>query len=253
MCRFKSGIITKNNVVLAPMYNESHSRLLEAKRIEDSDFNARKVFVRAELIPINGDLTSDVDEWKYIVNQDATPDWYEEDPHRYEGEFRKAVKAWVKENIVVICGEPCTVLKEEGNKTYYHLCNSLFRSEFGETNDWRKSYIREEMNKSDFAKKLKEQFGKNLVTTHVNLTSLDGLKDYGTVNEDILSLMDLDLYRECRKNVFVGDKWWWLATPDSTPSGTGSSGVHYVHGLGTVDWGYVDCVGTVRAFFIIES
>ncbi len=253
MCRFKSGLITKNNVVLTPMYNESHSRLLESKSIEDSDFNARKVFVCAELIPIDGDLTSDVDEWKYIVDQDVTPDWYEEDPDRYEGEFRKAVKSWVKENIVVICDEPCTVLKKDGNKTYYHLCNSLFRSDFGETNDWRKSYIKDKLNESDFAKKLREQFGENLVTTDVNLISLDGLKDYGTVSKDILSLMDLDLYRECRENIFVGDKWWWLATPNSTPFGIGSSDVRCVDDDGGVRWSYAGGVGSVRPFFIIES
>ena len=50
MCRFKSGLIFKDRVVLAPMYNESHSRMLERMEIEDSDFNARKVYMLA-IIP----------------------------------------------------------------------------------------------------------------------------------------------------------------------------------------------------------
>lgn len=51
MCEFKSGIIFKNRVELAPLENESHSSLLEKLDIEDNEFNASKKFVRAELIP----------------------------------------------------------------------------------------------------------------------------------------------------------------------------------------------------------
>ena len=48
MCEFKSGIIFKNRVVLAPLGNESHSSLLESLEVEDNEFNASKKFVRAE-------------------------------------------------------------------------------------------------------------------------------------------------------------------------------------------------------------
>ena len=47
MCQFKSGIILKNKVVLAPEGNDSHSDLLESLGIEDDRMNAMKVFVRA--------------------------------------------------------------------------------------------------------------------------------------------------------------------------------------------------------------
>ena len=39
MCNFKSGIILKNRVVLAPEGNESHSDLLESLEIYDLVFN----------------------------------------------------------------------------------------------------------------------------------------------------------------------------------------------------------------------
>ena len=39
MCEFKSGIIFKNRVELAPLENESHSSLLEKLDIEDNEFN----------------------------------------------------------------------------------------------------------------------------------------------------------------------------------------------------------------------
>lgn len=51
MCNFKSGVILKNRVVLAPEGNESHSDLLESLGIEDNYMDDSKTFVRAELIP----------------------------------------------------------------------------------------------------------------------------------------------------------------------------------------------------------
>ena len=83
MCQFKSGIILKNKVVVAPIYNDSHSALLNQLGIEDDYENAAQKFVRAELVPKNGDRALDPKEWKYIVDQDVVPDWYSEDPGRY--------------------------------------------------------------------------------------------------------------------------------------------------------------------------
>lgn len=252
MCRFKSGLIFKDRVVLAPMYNESHSRMLERMEIEDSDFNARKVFVRTELLPYNDDFMSDINKWKYIVDQDVTPDWYDEDPERYEDMFRESVKEWRINNIIEICGQPCTKLKEENGNTYYHLCEPLFKSEFGDDNNYANSTVRKKLLEHEFTLSLQKEYGDALVPVTMNLTSLDGLKDYGTVT-DVVGIPDIDLYRECRENVFVGDNWWWLSTPDSTPSGTGSSCVRYVCSGGFVVWGYSGYEWSVRPFFILKS
>lgn len=87
----------------------------------------------------------------------------------------------------------------------------------------------------------------------LDLLSLDGLDDYGIVEGDILAIPTLDLYRECRKSIPKSDNWW-LATPDSTPSGTGASYVRCVRYNGLV---YYDVCGWrnkgVRPFFIIKS
>ena len=40
MCRFKSGIILKNKIVIAPEDNESHSDLLESLGIKDDYIGA---------------------------------------------------------------------------------------------------------------------------------------------------------------------------------------------------------------------
>lgn len=252
MCRFKSALIFKNKVTLTPIYNESHSTMLDKSGIDDTDFNARKVFVRAELIPYEGDIMSDISKWKYNVDQDVTPDWYNEDPERYEEMFRSEVKEWRDKNIISICGQPCTKLKEEDGNTYYHTCNPLFSAEYGDNNNYAESKVREELLDCGFVKNLQKEYGGSLVPVTMNLTSLDGLKDYGVVT-DIIGIPDLDLYRECRENVFVGDKWWWLSTPDSTPSGVGSSYVRCVGSDGDVDWDDCYYSGSVRPFFIIKS
>ena len=252
MCRFKSGLIFKDRVVLTPIYNESHSTMLEKMGIEDTDFNARKVFVRAELLPYNDDFMSDINKWKYIVDQDVTPDWYDEDPERYEDMFRESVKEWRINNIFEICGQPCTKLKEENGNTYYHLCKPLFTSEFGADNNYANSMVRKELLEHEFTLSLQKEYGDRLVPAVMDLTALDGLKDYGKIT-DIVGIPDLNLYRECRENMLVGDRWWWLSTPNSTPSGTGSSSVRDVGDGGDVDWRGWHWDGGVRPFFIIKS
>ena len=252
MCRFKSALIFKDKVVLAPIYNESHSTMLEKMKIDDTDFNARKVFVRAELIPYDGDFMSDISKWKYIVDQDVTPDWYEEDPEKYEEMFRKEVEDWRDKNIIMICGQPCTKLKEENGNAYYHLCKPLFKSEFGSDNNYANSTIRKELLEHEFTLSLQKEYGDCLVPAVMDLTALDGLKDYGKIT-DIVGIPDLNLYRECRENMLVGDCWWWLSTPNSTPSGAGSSCVRYVHDDGRVDWDGCNWDRGVRPFFIIKS
>ena len=258
MCQFKSGIILKNKVVLTPEGNESHSNLLESLGIEDTHMNAAKTFVRAELIPEDGNKYTDINEWKYRVDQDIVPDWYEKDPRRYETEFRNAVREYMKEylekrNIVSICGYGWTPIKEDENGTYYLMDGSLEKSEFGKTNNYADSYIRKNLNKSDLAKELKEKFGDNLVPIETDLLSLDGLDDYGRVDGDILAIPTIDLYRECRKSISKLDKAWWLATPDSTPSGYGSVGVQYVGSDGNVGYNWCGDCGAVRPFFILKS
>lgn len=71
MCKFKSAIILKNKVVLAPEGNESHSDLLRSLKIEDTTFNASKKFLRVELIPKDNNKATDVAEWRYNVDQDV--------------------------------------------------------------------------------------------------------------------------------------------------------------------------------------
>ena len=252
MCRFKSGVIFKNKVVLAPMYNDSHSSLLEMLGVEDSRSNAMRRFVRAELVPHNNVL-DDVDSWKFIVDQDIVPEWFEEDPKRYEQEFRNAVREFVKDKFVLMAGVIWVKIKENNIGSYYLKYDELTRMEFGSSNDYRESDARNYLKSCDLAKKLKEELGDRLVPITTELLSLDGLDDYGKVDGDFLSLLTLDLYRECRKNIPNLGNWWWLANPYSTKSNGYSRIVCCVSSRGAVGWNDCGCSLGVRPFCIVSS
>ena len=118
MCRFMSAIILKKKVVLAPIYNQSHSNMLKRLDIRDSSENAGHVFVRAELVPKDDDKTTPVDEWKFIVDQDITPEWFDIEKNYYESLMRDAVKEWIEENIVVAAGYAWEKVNYRGETRY---------------------------------------------------------------------------------------------------------------------------------------
>ena len=97
MCKLKSAIILKDRIFM-PDY-DSHSKMLEELGITDDYFNASKVFVRAELVPENGDVFSDIDGWKFEVDQDITPEWFDEKDCAER--MRKAVKEWANTHIFI--------------------------------------------------------------------------------------------------------------------------------------------------------
>ena len=97
MCKLKSAIILKDKIFM-PDY-DSHSKMLEELGITDDYINASKVFVRAELSPENEDIFSDIDGWKFSVDQDITPEWFDEKDCTER--MRKAVKEWAKTHIFI--------------------------------------------------------------------------------------------------------------------------------------------------------
>ena len=97
MCKLKSAIILKDRIFM-PDY-DSHSKMLEELGITDDYINASKVFVRAELSPENGDVFSGIDGWKFCVDQDITPEWFDEKDCAER--MRNTVKEWAKTHIFV--------------------------------------------------------------------------------------------------------------------------------------------------------
>lgn len=252
MYRTKSGLIFKDRIVLTPMYNESHSIMLENMGIKDTKFNAKKVFVKAELHPHSYNLMSDISAWEYVIKQDVVPRWYDKNSGRYEKKFRAEVKEWRDKNIFMICGQPCTKLKEENGNVYYHTCEALFRTGYGDNNNYIESDVRKKLLSCKFVKNLQKEYGDSLVPATMDLAALDGLKDYGKIT-DIVGIPGIDLYRECRENIFTSVEAWWISTPDSTPYGAGSSNNLYICSNGDVCGDR--CFGSwwVRPFFILKS
>lgn len=255
MCQFKSGIILKNKVVLAPEGNESHSDLLESLKIKDTHMNASKTFVRAELIPKNNDKMTDVKDWNYNVDQDIVPDWYEKDPERYEQDFRNAVEEYMmewKKQFKFICGYYWTSV-QDGSRTYYFMNGILKELKFGKTNNYAESYVRDYLVNSELATDLKKEFGEKLVPIILDLTSMDGFKEYGSVKGDILAIPNIQLLMKFGENIPLIDSLYWLANPNQTPKRNDSRCVRYVGTGGRAGFDGCDYSKGVRPFFIVQS
>ncbi len=123
------------------------------------------------------------------------------------------------------------------------------------SNNFATSDIRDYLNGDYFESEIVPGFGRDNVIPHnIDLLSLDGFDDYGicTVN---VGLLTVDDYRKYHKRFLTEDmnKWWWLATPDSTSSGYGGRCVRYVNSCGWVDYSDYDCGKGVRPIFILKS
>lgn len=254
MCEFKSGIIFKNRVVLAPLGNESHSSLLDDLGVKDNEFNASKKFVRAELTPPKENIiTSDISKWKYKVDQDIVPEWYSNDPERYEEEFRESVKDFMNKHFKEEFGYYWTNIQMDG-KIYHFMYGVLTNMTFGSNNNYGESLVRKYLKECKLAKDIKEKYGNSIVPFENNLLSMDGFNDYGVVKDDVLSIPTFDLFRKCGEKLPLINYAYWLSTPNQTPSRKDSSYVQVVRSCGGVycgdcDWGDRG----VRPFFIAES
>ena len=132
MCKLKSAIILKDRIFM-PDY-DSHSKMLEELKITDDYFNASKVFVRAELVPKNEDVFSDIDGWKFCVDQDITPEWF--DKKDCAERMRNTVKEWANAHIFVgqnglkishgenIFIKDCKNVDICGNATVENICDN---------------------------------------------------------------------------------------------------------------------------------
>lgn len=255
MCRFKSGIQLKNRNVLTSIYNDSHSDLLKDLKIEDSRYNAERKFVRAELIPPNDNIAADISEWKYNVDQDIVPDWFDLDREKYEQSFREDVKDWLEKNLSVeyVCGKSWTYVND-GEYTYHFMYGSLFDNRFGNNNNYVESDVREKLVKGDLAKELEAFYGDKLLPITLDLTALNGSKEYGVISGDKLAVPTLDILRKFKENIPLMGNWYWTSTPNGTKQTGDASYVQVVCDVGCV--GCRDCdwrSRSVRPFYITKS
>lgn len=97
MCQLKSCLVLKDRV-FCPDYN-SHQSMLEELGIEDDYLHASKTFVRVELTPPDGvkSLIESLDRWTLKVDQDVTPEWWDEKADRQRVE--EAIETWRREHV----------------------------------------------------------------------------------------------------------------------------------------------------------
>lgn len=127
--------------------------------------------------------------------------------------------------------------------------------EFGESSDWKQSYIRNKLNGSYLGKIEKEVSEDCILPFHRDLTSIDGLDDYGSCI-DRLSLLSVAEYAKYHKILgLMSDysDWWWTITPRSTPSNNAARSVCRVDSSGILNWGGCDYRNGVRPFMVLES
>ena len=165
---------------------------------------------------------------------------------------KQAKDLQMKESITV-AGITWSKFAEDSEGNAYMLADeNICNMEFGKNNDWRESPIRKKLDEELYQKIATELGTEALVPIQTDLFSHDGLKDYGKC-DDMVSLLTYDLYRNNRKNIKNLDEWWWLATPDSTPSGCNSRCVRCVGSRGDVCYGWCGSCWAVRPFFILKS
>lgn len=117
-------------------------------------------------------------------------------------------------------GLDCIVLDVEQDKILVLAKESIGNMPFdeGNSNNFPKGTLCKYLN-GEFIKKLKANGADTsaLIPTTINLTSDDGLKDYGETTQKIF-LLTCDMYRKYRSVIPNLDDWWWLATAYSTES-----------------------------------
>ena len=116
--------------------------------------------------------------------------------------------------VVKFHGEPCIVLEHRTAGTLL-VTAAQIKSSFGSTNNFAASSFREHLNGA-FADALTEGHADELITREVDLTALNGSKEYGSCECKVAPLT-FDEIRRFHGLLPKPESWEWSATPWSTP------------------------------------
>lgn len=121
------------------------------------------------------------------------------------------------------------------------------------SNNYANSSIRKTLN-TEYLKKIADVVGEeNIVECEIDLTSDDGLDDYGKVTDKV-GLLTADMYRKYNRIIekYPVDDWWWLSTPWSTPHRGYTLSVRCVNNNGALYNYFCDNSNGVRPFCIFD-
>lgn len=154
-------------------------------------------------------------------------------------------------------GLDCIVLDVEQDRILVLAKESIGNMPFdeGNSNNFPKGTLCKYLNR-EFIKKLKANGADTsaLIPTTIDLTSDDGLKDYGETTQKIF-LLTCDMYRKYRSVIPNLDDWWWLATAYSTESNGYGNYARFVVSDGSLGGSaaYGGSFGVRPAFYLKSS
>lgn len=160
-------------------------------------------------------------------------------------------------SVISYGGLDCIVLDVEQDKILVLAKESIGNMPFdeGNSNNFPKGTLCKYLN-GEFIKTLKANGADTsaLIPTTIDLTSDDGLKDYGETTQKIF-LLTCDMYRKYRSIIPNLDDWWWLATAYSTESNGYALIARYVLSDGSLDYisAYSGDFGVRPAFYLKSS
>ena len=159
--------------------------------------------------------------------------------------MKKALKAAARGTIFPYAGEKWVALEHEASgRTLCLRLDLIPNKPFDENNcnNFATSSSKEWMNGPYLDNLIDAVKGPHaFLTTELDLTADDGLKDYGTCTVTIFSLT-VDQYRRNRDVIPNTDDWWWLSTAYSTAANGYEHSARYVWNVGTLYW-YSACCG----------
>lgn len=161
-------------------------------------------------------------------------------------------------SVINFGGLDCIVLDVEKDKVLVLAKESIGNMPFDEnnSNNFPNGTLCKFLNE-DFIKKLKKNGAdvSAIIPTTIDLTSDDGLKDYGETTQKVF-LLTCDMYRKYRYIIPNLDDWWWLATAYSTESNySNASRARFVYSdgsLGSIN-AYYGRRGVRPAFYLKSS
>ena len=147
------------------------------------------------------------------------------------------------------------VVLEHSKETTAVILKNLLHKEkrFGDNNNYNDSNI--DAICCTFGRTIENIVGTgNLIKHTVDLTSDDGLKDYGKIQR-YMSLFTAELYRRYVEilDKYKIDAWWWLATAYSTPKHDNSYWVKCVSPSGDICGNDYGSDSGFRPFCILNS
>ena len=129
MCDPASFVVTKKQVFWSKN-SDSHELIIKENKLKEMDVRNNPTFVRVEIVPPDHDYRLPLKVWKYQLDQDIRPIWYNDKDA--EKRCRFELKLWLKQKVINNKNKYFVELKEGEyyiiNSTVYATDNSTVKA-----------------------------------------------------------------------------------------------------------------------------